>query len=522
MLHARVVKLLLCGFVCAAVAACAPASRPAPAQAGTVAAVPPANDAPKPAPITAPRGLEYVVRVDAELSRLSIELCFEGDAPPRLVYGSQPSAGFLLEPLLISEAGAKLAVPRALTVAAGLIELDAVKPDACVSFRVDLKAARESPHSLVAYPCERGLLTSTELFLWRPPRRPAGMTARLRFELPEGVGVSVPWREQDGVYALDETAFAFTGHALFGSFQKQQVAAPSAMLSIVTPPGFSEAQRGQIATWVANAAQVVSLATGRFPVDAAQVIVVPTPGFRFGHTGRSGGASILFLLPSDVELADLRADWIAVHEFSHLLHPFVQREDAWLSEGLATYLQEVLRVRAGMLDAHDAWRRLYEGAALGRDAPGDLRSETRRMQHAANYQTVYWAGAAIALMIDVELRTRSQGKVSLDVALTGLSNRPEFMQRPASAQSLLAALDAAVSGQTCHDVAQRYLTGRELPDLRDLYGRLGLLETRPSELAAGVSPREVQRNPRADAPLAWVAAAIMAEAPQRAELPFGG
>jgi hypothetical protein len=292
---------------------------------------------------------------------------------------------------------------------------------------------------------------------------------------------------------------------------------PSATISLVSPQGYSASQRKLISAWIANAGNVVSLATGRFPLARAQVIVLPTGGFRFGHTGRSGGASILFFMPDDIGIESLRGDWIAIHEFSHLLHPFVQREDAWLSEGLATYLQEVLRVRAGMLRADDAWRRLYEGAALGRDADGSLSSETQRMQYAGNYRTVYWAGAAIALMVDVELRKQSQGRESLDTALAVISQRPDLMQRPATAESLLAALDDSVGGRTFRDIAQRYIAGRALPDLAELYRQLGLLDAGATESGT------LQLKQRGDAPLAWVRDAIMAVRKERARGPlFGG
>jgi hypothetical protein len=271
----------------------------------------------------------------------------------------------------------------------------------------------------------------------------------------------------------------------------------------VSPDGYDGDQRRAIVNWISKAGNVVSLATGRFPTDRAQVIVVPTGGFRFGHTGRSGGASILFFMPDDIAPGDLGTDWIAIHEFSHLLHPFVQREDAWLSEGLATYLQEVLRVRAGMLSASDAWRRLYEGALLGRDADGDLASETQRMPYAGNYRTVYWAGAAIALMIDVDLRTRSAGRSSLESVLAVVSRRAEVMQRPATAESLLAALDEAAGGRTCREVAGRYLEGHALPDLAELYRKLGLLDANRDGAAALLA------QPRRDAPLAGVRTAIM-------------
>jgi len=455
-----------------------------------------------------PSELSYRFRVDAGLTRLAAELCVRGRPPASLIYGAEASAEFMRDPRLVAEAGERLQPARPLRVVQGQIQLAHVRDDACVAYEIDLAAAAASGKWLVAHSCARALLTSTELFLWRPPRRAAGLSARAQFELPDGIQLSVPWPERAGHYALDETAFTFTGHALFGSFSQRELALPSATMSVSTPGDFSEGQLALIARWLESAGRMVSLVSGRFPISRAQVIVLPTTAaqfsFRFGHTGRSGGASILLFVPSEIAAEDLSDDWIAVHEFSHLLHPFVRREDAWLSEGLATYLQEVLRVRAGTLRADAAWRRLYTGAALGRRTRAGLRAESERMRYARNYQRVYWAGAAVALMADVELRRRSDGHKSLDTALAALSESADFMRTPASAGSLLAALDEASGGRAFQDSAQRYLSGEELPDLTELYVQLGLID------AAQPAGAEIALRAHADAPLAWIREAIMA------------
>ena len=427
------------------------------------------------------RGLEYTFRLDPELKRLSVELCMAGQAPARLVYGSRSAVPFMVDSQLVAEGGIRLPVPRALPLVDDHIQLGSLADDSCIRYDVDLGAALERDHLLVAYPCERGLVTSTELFLWRPPRRAADLPARARFVLPEGLQASVPWQRDErdpNRYLLDETAFAFMGHAIFGVFRERNLSIPSGTIRALTPGGFSDAQLDSIATWLENAGRVVSLPAGRFPVPRVQVIVVPTSPsvfpIRFGHTGRSGGASVLIFMPTDIDLANLRQDWIAIHEFSHLLHPFVVREDAWLSEGIATYLQEVLRVRAGMLSETEAWRRLYEGAALGASGEGGLIEETKRMAYAGNYQRVYWAGAAIALMADVELRRRG-GEASLDRALAGLLARQDLKARPANAATLLAALDQAVGGTTFRDLAARYAGDEPMPDLAETYRQLGVV-----------------------------------------------
>jgi hypothetical protein len=332
-------------------------------------------------------------------------------------------------------------------------------------------------------------------------QRGPNLSSRARFELPQGMQVSAPWPQHGDSYVLDESAFACRGHVVFGRFEQTRIAVAGATLDAILLSGFPASTRPLLAAWLATAASVVSLPAGRFPIAHAQVIVVPTSPSRFpihfGYTGRSGGASIVLFTPTDMDLPQFRADWIAIHEFSHLLHPFVQRDDAWLSEGLATYLQEVLRVRAGLLSKDQAWKRLYEGAARGRETEQSLREETRRMRHAGNYERVYWAGAAMALMADVELRRATAGRMTLDAVLARLGRSPAALTA-VSAHELLHAMDDAAGLPVFQTIADRYLDGAALPDLTELYRALGVMD---ESGALGSSPH---------APLGWIAEAIMA------------
>src|SRR5690606_4452079 len=117
-----------------------------------------------------------------------------------------------------------------------------------------------------------------------------------------------------------------------------------------------------------------------------------------GLARRGGVASVLLLVDETADLAALRADWVAVHELFHLLWPRIERADAWLSEGLATYYQEVLRARHGLISQRDAIQHLVDGLARGARADGGLPlgEESARMRATHSYTRVYWSGAAFA------------------------------------------------------------------------------------------------------------------------------
>lgn len=438
--------------------------------------------------------LAYTVRWDAEAKRFDVTLCFEGTMPERLIYGTPAAVPFLIEPERLMPDGTRGPV----RLRDGVMSLPAAARGGCVAYGVDVQGALDRDALMLAYPGERSLLVAAELFLWRPQKRSPELQSTLRFVLPSGVQVSTPWHalaDQPLSFALDESAFAFTGHVVLGELEHHALSLPGARMQVAIMPGFPAQASGLITAWLTQAGQVASLPGARFPVPNAQVIVVPTSPsafpIHFGHTGRSGGASIVLFVPTDIDEARLQDDWIAIHELAHLWHPFIRRQDAWLSEGIATYWQEVLRARAGLIPAEQVWQRLYEGAELGREASASLMEETLRMPHAHNYQVVYWAGAAIALMLDVELRVRSAGQLSLDRILSRLREQPELYLRARSAEELLQAFDRVAGRPVCAPLAARYLHG-QLPQLHALFEQLGIKPTRTA------------------APLAWVRDAIVA------------
>ena len=197
----------------------------------------------------------------------------------------------------------------------------------------------------------------------------------------------------------------------------------------------------------------------------------------FGHVGRGGGASVVLLVRRDAELRALERDWVAPHELAHLAMPYVRRADAWLSEGIATYYQEITRARAGIYEPRRAWGGIDDGMRRGRrDGTGrSLREESRDMFRTHAFRRVYWGGAAFALDLDVELRRRGLG--SLDELMESFHGCCDEWRGAWTAQEVLARWDRILGEPIASRVAERHLASREMPDLEALYGYLGVRTT---------------------------------------------
>lgn len=183
------------------------------------------------------------------------------------------------------------------------------------------------------------------------------------------------------------------------------------------------ARVGMLQRWAEEAARA-TMVGGRFPLRRARVRISEVDGktgreaarrdpspVPWGQTSRRDVPTVLLYVRRDAGYAELRADWTAVHEFSHLFHPYLGDDGRWMAEGLASYFQNVLRARAGLLDPDEAWRRLDAGFRRGEasHAQGRLDALGR-----GGTMRVYWAGAAYWLEMDLALR-REHGTTLLAV-----------------------------------------------------------------------------------------------------------
>ncbi len=228
--------------------------------------------------------------------------------------------------------------------------------------------------------------------------------------------------------------------------------------------------------WIDETAAAPLTVFGRFPLRSAQVRVKqvsdegdsPVP---WGQTLRSDGVSVLLFVREDARLEELRADWTAVHELSHLFHPYLGPSGRWMAEGLASYYQNVLRARVGLLDGDEAWRRLEGGFQRGRKAIAGVRLDELRIRRGGTMR-VYWAGAAYWLEADLALRERGS---SLDAVLAEYSRcclgDGTALVAP---EAFAAALDKIAKTDALVPLYRHYAASEDFPSLEAAYRRLGI------------------------------------------------
>lgn len=413
----------------------------------------------------------YELALSADLARADATVCFEGDAPRMLRAGKDEAAVRLRRARWLRPGAA-----RRLATVDGHIQLEDAPRDGCVQYEVSLSEGG-SLETAVRHIGD-DLIASPSVWLWRPDRRAPSVRATLRLKLPDGMAALLPWPEVDGMRTLDADAFRFESYAAFGHFDVDRATLAGVDLQIAVLDGALALEPAALRRYLERGIRTVTQHSGAFPVQRLSVIVLPTTGgsepVPFGMMARGGAASLLLMMRDDASEALLRDDWVLPHELSHLLLPFVEREHAWLSEGFATYYQELLRARSGSTSELTAMRRIV--ASLREVAAGPERQslalESARMHRTHAYRAVYWSGAAFWLKRDVALRARTQNHASLDTLTEAL--RADGATRAVwSARELLARLDA-LSGDDAFSAALEEVERSAMPDFEPTLAALGV------------------------------------------------
>ena len=232
------------------------------------------------------------------------------------------------------------------------------------------------------------------------------------------------------------------------------------------------------------------------------------------------------------------------HEFFHgwnverirprSLEPF-NFEDAnmsgelWLAEGFTSYYGPLIMLRAGLTRMDDLASEITDVINAVTNGPGrtvrsaeemsrmapfvDAAVSIDRTNYDISYISYYTWGAAIGLGLDLTLRDRSDGKVTLDHFMRALWQKhgkpggkaPGYVDNPYTMADLKAALGSVAGDAAFADeFFARFIQGREVVDYARLLERMGFV-LRPVNAAAAwagqLRLQDVQGRPRVTAPV---------------------
>ncbi len=280
----------------------------------------------------------------------------------------------------------------------------------------------------------------------------------------------------------------------------RELSVAGATVHLAFEPDAFGAGPGPILEWVQRSADIVARYYGRFPTPVVTVRIGAEPGegVHGGRTFANPDAVIRVRAGRDVTAAQLRSDWVLVHEMTHLALPDTGETHAWLSEGIATYVEGVARVQAGNRSESDVWAEELRSMPRGMPDEGD-----RGLDGTHTWGRTYWGGAMFCLLADVDIRRRTQLRFGLQDALRAVLRASGGLAADWPIERVLHTGDQAVGTHTLEDLYAQMRATPVAPDLMALWRQLG------------VEPDGDSVRLTDDAPLAPVRHAIM-HAPQGA------
>ncbi len=298
-------------------------------------------------------------------------------------------------------------------------------------------------------------------WLLHPEAYPEKQDFRFRVVCPAGMVFDSGVTRRDDGYRASAQTLEQTPASVLGSLSLTHLKVGGGQIELAWLKGALSLEDKALLNFIRNRLEGVSRYFGRFPVRRVLLVMLPTSG---GHIGGvalgNGGASVVILMPSRLSSQEILHSWELTHELIHLGFPSLAPEFHWAEEGLATYLEPVIRSRSGELKPQDVWTEFLEGAQNSEPQP----SSELGLDDNQDWAQTYWGGAMFWLLADVEIRKVTANRHSLQTALRAVVAQGGNITQEWALEKVLRLGDAA--------------TGNSV--LKSLHAQMGPKPARPS------------------------------------------
>ncbi|MFO1162970.1 MAG: hypothetical protein U1E60_29325 [Reyranellaceae bacterium] len=342
--------------------------------------------------------------------------------------------------------------------------------------------ARAADSTSVAIQRGNGVLATLGTWLLEPHGYDGAPIIDIRVRMEPGLVFAAGLPKVGDAWRLAGTTVRFAGYTALGRLAYRELGVPApgslrpgqraaqAILRVALLDGVAEASPGDVFDWVERTAQAQSNYWQGFTARQALVGLVPREGRRgvgYGRTVSGGGATVMVELGPDVDRHRLFGDWVLTHELIHTGMPFIRGRGTWFMEGAATYVEPIIRARAGWKTEEEVWHEWVDNMPKGGQAFAS------GMANASGREN-YWGGATFMLMADLALRRASQGAKGLEDCLGGvLWSGLDGTQRT-SVGDYAAACDRATGTSAMSTLVDRHFSRGERVDLAAIWKELGV------------------------------------------------
>jgi hypothetical protein len=350
-------------------------------------------------------------------------------------------------------------------------------------YRFDLSAyARAVDSTSLAVMRGNGVLATLGGWLLEPRGYDRAPTIDIRMTTAPGLVFAAGLPRVGDAWRLSGTTVRFAGYAALGRLTYRELVLPApgslrvgqartdAVLRVAILDGVIEAARGDLFDWVERTVDAQSNYWHGFTAKQALLGLVPAAGRRgigYGRTVPGGGVTVMVEVGNDVDRRRLFNDWVLTHELIHTGMPFIHGRGTWFMEGAATYVEPIIRARAGWKSEEEVWREWVD------NMPQGVQAFSVGMVNAAGRQN-YWGGAIFMLLADIGIRRATKGAKGLDDCLGGVLWSGLDGSQRASLGDYAAACDRATGTDVMSGLVDRHFNKAEPVDLAGLWKELGI------------------------------------------------
>jgi len=230
----------------------------------------------------------------------------------------------------------------------------------------------------------------------------------------------------------------------------------------------SNSTKQNVRNWINNGVKasqvlfkVLPQRTLYFEIEAQPNAKEPVP---WGQVTRDKFNTINLHIDEEASLSSLINDWTLYHEIAHVYLPFLDDESIWLSEGFASYIQNIVMLKANIHNQAAFVEKINAGFVRGKNSTkrnkGALNKVSASMHSTRAYMRVYWSGAAFFLEADRQLQRKGTSLTTVISHYISCCLRPE-----ASGDSLVRSLDRISNTSIFSSLFKIYRTRTDFPNI---------------------------------------------------------
>jgi hypothetical protein len=311
-------------------------------------------------------------------------------------------------------------------------------------------------------------------------------TIDIRVRTPPGMIFSSGLPRAGDAWRLAGATVRFAGYTAIGRVELHELPVPAVgslrplqqsegqpkkegVMRLAMLEGFAEATRPAIVDWVKRTIEAEANYWHGFTADEMLVGLVPMPraGVGFGRTQPGGGVTIMVEVGDTIDQRRLFNDWVLVHELIHSGMPFIRGRTTWFMEGSATYVEPIIRARAGWKTEEEVWKEWVQNMPQGEGV------FARGLAQAGGREN-YWGGAIFMLLADLAIRRDSGGAKGLEDCLAGALWRGLSGADRVGMDAYVRACDEATGTKAMSALVDRYYHNAQPVDLSALWKELGV------------------------------------------------